>query len=170
MKTCPLCKASNPDNQEFCLNCSGDLTTVDADTPATTSSDDAPASSNKDRGPDLRPGDLKLVVKAGDLPDMAYLLDEPNMTIGRHDPVDGYFPDIDLYDQEPEGDWTVSKAHARLSFQDGRLYIIDLGSVNGTYINDPERITPHRDCVLNVGDVVAFGSRVVLKLKEYTSS
>lgn len=160
MKTCPQCNAMNPDNQKFCLNCSEDLENID-DIGAAETEDNATYSAG------YKPGDLKFVVKKGILPEMAYLLDEPNMTIGRHDDESRFYPDIDLYYQENEGEWTVSRQHARTAIKDGELYICDLESENGTYINTPDRISPHREYQLKPGDVIAVGQNIVLKIKEH---
>lgn len=39
-------------------------------------------------------------------------------------------------------DYTVSRNHARIKFEDGRFYLYDLGSSNGTYVNG-ERVLRH---------------------------
>jgi hypothetical protein len=51
----------------------------------------------------------------------------------------------------------VSRCHAELWSEDGCLYVRDVGSTNGTYVNE-SRIgarTPHR---LRAGDVVRFAA------------
>jgi len=49
---------------------------------------------------------------------------------------------------------TASRHHAELIADEDRLRLRDLASLNGTYVNG-ERISG--ECVLNDGDVVAFG-------------
>lgn len=39
-------------------------------------------------------------------------------------------------------DYTVSRNHARIRFEDGRFYLYDLGSANGTFVNG-ERVLKH---------------------------
>jgi FHA domain/DUF1707 SHOCT-like domain len=51
-------------------------------------------------------------------------------------------------------DPTVSRAHALLSYGDGRWSLRDLGSTNGTYVNG-RRITAETE--IQPGDEVAFG-------------
>jgi FHA domain len=67
------------------------------------------------------------------------------MTIGREG------CDVNLMDQE------VSRRHAAIRSADGSFAIGDLGSTNGTFVND-ERITGAR--VLSHGDTVRLGSTV----------
>lgn len=55
-------------------------------------------------------------------------------------------------------DKTVSRAHARLEVaEDGSVLVEDLGSTNGTQVND-ERLLPHASRSLAGGDRLRFGS------------
>ncbi len=51
----------------------------------------------------------------------------------------------------------VSRNHARFFIKGGICYVIDLGSTNGTYVNDVEAISAH---ALANGDLVAIGGSV----------
>ena|SRR5687768_6809435 len=56
-----------------------------------------------------------------------------------------------------EDDKTVSQLHARVFRRDGRVYVEDLGSTNGTYLNAKKVATPvalHRGDRLQVGRTV----------------
>lgn len=68
---------------------------------------------------------------------------EERITLGRKDNPNAIQPDFDM---TPFGgvERGVSRVHAALEFRDGRLYLIDLGSTNGTYLNDEplEQDTP----------------------------
>jgi pSer/pThr/pTyr-binding forkhead associated (FHA) protein len=55
-------------------------------------------------------------------------------------------------------DPTVSQLHARIFRRDGRLYIEDLGSSNGTYVN---RKKVSQAIALRRGDRLAIGSTVL---------
>ncbi len=55
-------------------------------------------------------------------------------------------------------DTFVSQVHARVFRRDGRVWVEDLGSTNGTYVNDA-RIGP--PVALNVGDRVQVGQTVL---------
>lgn len=67
--------------------------------------------------------------------------------------------DIDL---TPYGamDRGVSRLHAQLELKDNKLYITDLNSTNGTYVN-AIRIEPHQASVLHKGDDVILGRLAV---------
>ena len=54
---------------------------------------------------------------------------------------------------------TVSRRHARLWFSDGRWYLEDLQSANGTLVNN---IRIYQPVVLNDNDVINFGDEVVV--------
>lgn len=53
---------------------------------------------------------------------------------------------------ESEG---VSRVHAKLRYQDGVLYVTDLGSTNGTYVNG-NRLDSFKDTPVHAGDTVEF--------------
>ena len=79
---------------------------------------------------------------------------EENVIIGRRER--GKSPDVDLslWGVYASG---VSREHARLNIEgDGFLYLYDLGSTNGTTINEV-RINPHEGYTLSDADVVRFG-------------
>ncbi len=59
--------------------------------------------------------------------------------IGRSDAALHYTPDIDLSDYDPEA--AVSRRHAALISYRGVPHVIDLNSVNGTYLNG-KRLPP----------------------------
>ncbi|MEZ4669738.1 MAG: FHA domain-containing protein [Anaerolineae bacterium] len=51
----------------------------------------------------------------------------------------------------------LSRHHARIDYGDGLFMIADLGSSNGTFVNDV-RLEPNRPFPLAIGDVIRFGS------------
>ena len=55
-------------------------------------------------------------------------------------------------------DSTVSQLHARLFRRDGRLYVEDLGSTNGTFVN---RVKVSAPVALNRGDRLQMGGTVL---------
>jgi eukaryotic-like serine/threonine-protein kinase len=76
--------------------------------------------------------------------------------IGRPDPEQGIRPQIDLtkYDTSAR----VSRRHAKIIAVGNQFLIEDLGSSNGTFINDQLRLQPKRPHTLASGDVVRLGS------------
>ncbi len=78
------------------------------------------------------PTQIKLVVRG--IPECITLNEQRVVLLGRADfRSRGFQPDLDLgrYGAHERG---VSRAHARLHMQDGKLYITDLYSANGTYL------------------------------------
>lgn len=81
--------------------------------------------------------------------------------IGRLDAVHGVFPDVDLTpDQGLEGG--VSRRHCKISYAEGKCFVEDLGSANGTFVNGM-RLTPYLPHVLEHGDELQLG-RVKLRM------
>jgi pSer/pThr/pTyr-binding forkhead associated (FHA) protein len=76
-------------------------------------------------------------------------------TIGRSDADRNYVPEIDLTEYEGQSRG-VSRKHAKLTAKDNRVMIQDLGSANGTFLNN-QRLEPLLDYRLNHGDVLKLG-------------
>src|SRR3954453_23156623 len=79
---------------------------------------------------------------------------------GRQLPLDsvidvGREPSLPLHLDE---DTQVSRRHARISVQGGQVVVEDLGSTNGTYVNDQPISSPR---TLNPGDKVRVGLTVL---------
>ena len=73
-------------------------------------------------------------------------------TLGRHDPVTGVTPDVDLSRLDPER--TVSRRHAAIRDGDGALTITETSaSTNGTFVNGV-KLEPLKPCALADGDGV----------------
>lgn len=56
---------------------------------------------------------------------------------------------------------TVSRRHARLWFQNGHWFLEDVGSSNGTRVNN-NLLTRDQVVILNDGDVIRFGDEEVV--------
>jgi hypothetical protein len=100
------------------------------------------------------PTNPKLVVVRGQRMDVAYPLYPGKNYLGRTDekPVD-----IDLEDQESsERIWT-SRQHAVVTFDNGKLTVEDLNSLNGTFVNRT-RVHPGQVRELNENDVIQVGT------------
>ena len=99
-------------------------------------------------------GRPKLVVVRGQRMDVQYPLYAGKNYLGRTDdkPVD-----IDLDDQEaPDRIWT-SRQHAVVTFENGRLTLEDLNSLNGTFVNR-QRVHPGQVRDLHENDVIQVGT------------
>jgi ABC transport system ATP-binding/permease protein len=96
---------------------------------------------------DLRLSKL-IVVDGGDYTNQVILITKGEMVIGRTAEADIFFDDR-----------VVSRQHARLLLREGGYFLEDLGSSNGTFLNDQpiSSLTP-----LKSGDRVRLGEKITL--------
>ncbi len=87
-------------------------------------------------------GSALLVVKRGPNAGSRFLLDQPTTSAGRH-------PDSDIF----LDDVTVSRRHAEFRQEDNEFQVVDVGSLNGTYVNRE----PVDSAKLANGDEVQIG-------------
>jgi hypothetical protein len=97
----------------------------------------------------------KLVVAGTTELDASFVLQKDNNLVGRTDPHSNVFPEIDLSRFDPET--KVSRRHARIWREGDTFLVEDLGSVNGTVINDSVRLAPRQPRVLDSGDKLRLG-------------
>jgi hypothetical protein len=81
--------------------------------------------------------------------------------IGRWDPETGSFPEVDLEQDDPEA--KISRKHALIIIDGGKITIEDIGSLNGTYVNRGNRLIPGTPLEIKSGDEVIIG-KTFLKL------
>jgi pSer/pThr/pTyr-binding forkhead associated (FHA) protein len=107
---------------------------------------DAPAQAGSDTAVSgvegLPSGSALLVVKRGPNAGSRFLLDQAVTSAGRH-------PDSDIF----LDDVTVSRRHAEFRLENGEFQVVDVGSLNGTYVNRE----PVDSAVLANGDEVQIG-------------
>jgi len=77
------------------------------------------------------------------------------IAIGRADARQDIWPEVDLTLEEGAENG-VSRRHALVRNSDEGVVVIDLGSTNGTRVND-RLLTPERPHLLRDGDLVYFG-------------
>lgn len=99
----------------------------------------APAATGADN---LPAGSALLVVKRGPNAGARFLLDQPTTTAGRHPESDIFLDDV-----------TVSRRHAEFRINEGEFEVVDVGSLNGTYVNRE----PRNSQVLQTGDEIQIG-------------
>ena len=97
----------------------------------------------------------KLVVTGTTELDASFILQKDSNLLGRTDPHSNIFPEIDLSRFDPET--KVSRRHARIWLEGETFLVEDLGSVNGTVINDSVRLAPRQPRVLDRGDKLRVG-------------
>ncbi|HUH72700.1 MAG TPA: FHA domain-containing protein [Mycobacterium sp.] len=84
-----------------------------------------------------------LVVKRGPNAGSRFRLDQPVMSAGRHPTSDIFLDDI-----------TVSRRHAEFRTENGEFHVVDLDSLNNTYLNRE----PVDSAVLANGDEIQIGN------------
>jgi pSer/pThr/pTyr-binding forkhead associated (FHA) protein len=98
----------------------------------------------------LPEGSALLVVKRGPNAGARFLLDQATTSVGRHPNSDIFLDDI-----------TVSRRHAQFQCVSGEFQVVDVGSLNGTYVNRE----PVDSAVLANGDEVQIGKFRLLFLR-----
>jgi FHA domain len=127
----------------------GEIAPPDAEAPAATP--EAAAATFK----------AKLQIVRGGRKGQEFPLEDGNNLIGRWDPETGAFPEVDLDQDDPEA--KVSRKHALLRIESGKLTVEDIGSLNGTYVNRQPRLAPGTPAELKAGDEIIIG-KTFLKL------
>ena len=133
--TCFRCGAPNPSTRLYCTTCGDDLS-------------NKRASNDRYLGPNGRPVLSRLSIQLGPMAGRSYRFHQDVTTIGRTNGNDLVISGR-----------TVSRRHARLWFAEGRWFLEDLQSANGTLLNNTRIYQP---VVLNDGDVINFGDEVVV--------
>ncbi|MCT1444686.1 FHA domain-containing protein [Corynebacterium sanguinis] len=101
------------------------------------------APSNAATGAENLPeGAALLVVKRGPNAGARFLLDQDITTAGRHPEADIFLDDV-----------TVSRRHAEFRRNEGSFEVVDVGSLNGTYVNRE----PRNSQTLATGDEIQIG-------------
>jgi hypothetical protein len=144
---CPECGFENSEGANYCQKCGAYLAAAGAIRPGDTTE----AYTVDDATGELKPVDLDrvtsqgatLVIRTGGgRGGETFPLDSDRMTIGRNSDAEVFLDDV-----------TVSRNHAMLVRRPDGVYIDDLGSLNGTYVNR-RRIESHR---LTDGDELQVG-------------
>lgn len=92
---------------------------------------------------DAPAGSALIVVKHGPNAGARFALDRRALAAGRHLNSDIYLDDV-----------TVSRKHAEFRSADGEFRLVDVGSLNGTYLNRK----PVQSAVLSNGDEIQIGN------------
>ena len=142
---CPECGFANPEGANYCQKCGSFLAT------AASSEGDTTAAYQLDETGELKPVDIEKVSgegatlairSGGGRAGEVFPVSGERMTIGRSPDAEVFLDDV-----------TVSRNHALLVRRRDGLYIDDLGSLNGTYVNR-SRIESQR---LGDGDELQVG-------------
>ncbi|MBZ0305601.1 MAG: FHA domain-containing protein, partial [Anaerolineae bacterium] len=153
----PVCSAKNDNGAMECAICSQSLVGVKTDPTR-------PFLDTTQRSPHVHWGDIHLkpnavlvlyILTTGQL---KVLPRTQQLIIGRAGASGLQTPDIDL---TPYGalECGVSRRHAALKIQDEAVFITDLGSMNGTYLNALP-LVPGEARIIRTGDEVRFANLV----------
>src|SRR5262249_56938262 len=86
------------------------------------------------------PFKAKLSIIRGGRRGQEFELETGNNLVGRWDPETGAFPEVDLDADDPED--KVSRKHALIRIDEGKITIEEIGRLNGTYVSSQTRIKP----------------------------
>jgi hypothetical protein len=126
---CNQCGHRNPPGSNFCSSCGAALNLAEVEdttmTHVVTPSEEREVDEDlKVSEDDLAGGVALLVVRKGPNEGSKYMLDAEVTRAGRH-------PDSDIF----LDDITVSRRHAEVIRRADGFHVIDVGSLNGTYVN-----------------------------------
>ena len=131
VKVCPRCKHRNELTVRFCVKCGYAFVGI-------------------------RPAVLRVVEPVRAAWEMP--VHRSPFLLGRARPEEGYRPDFDMSFYDPEG--YVSRRHAHILKARNGYFVTDLGSSNGTYVND-QPLAPQKPRLLRNGDQIAIGEVVI---------
>lgn len=138
--SCPLCGFVNLADARFCSGCGSHLSSAQHDAtqmlrPVTPDAEEA-LGVEPPAGPEL-------VVVSGHRAGLRWPVGGWRVTVGRHAESDVFLDDI-----------TVSRRHVELRSTSNGYELHDVGSLNGTYLNDERIAEPH---LLKSGDRLRVG-------------
>ena len=159
MILCPNCQHKEVSGAVFCSECGAQLISPDDVTTHKIQAAQIGKTPKRNTAPFHPPPPAALntwvslhIVESGQILPLA---DRTEFTLGRVSEGQPIMPDVDLtpYNAYASG---VSRLHATLKKVGGRVVIIDLGSSNGTYVNE-NRLKDHVEYPLAHGDLIALG-------------
>ena len=92
-----------------------------------------------------------IVMRSGPIPGSSFYLEKTEVTLGR-----------DLANDIPVPDQEISRRHARFLTRTDGVFIEDLGSTNGTFLNGVRISSPQR---LNNGDLITMAESTVMSFE-----
>jgi hypothetical protein len=144
---CTNCGHKNPEGSNFCSSCGHPLSGDAPGGDTTITFLPAELEGDLDEEIHVAPEELEggrgvLIVKRGPNAGSKFFLDTDETTVGRHQESDIFLDDI-----------TVSRSHAEIRREGDGFTLLDVGSLNGTYVNR-ERV---EKADLRAGDEVQIG-------------
>jgi hypothetical protein len=155
MIKCPFCNSTYPENTLFCEECGSYLAPSNGQA-TDPLSDRTTSEVERDH---LGSAAFKTLILTIDEGGSIELPLSKEVVLGRLDPGRAIFPDVDLTSEQGM-DRGVSRRHARISRREGQVFIEDLNSLNGTFLN-ATRLVPELPYPLKDGDQVQLGKLVL---------
>jgi hypothetical protein len=162
MIACHVCQTSVYYGTLFCPECcarvSEDSSSPTNALPADKVEESLAGKPSDSSRPPLQSGDSISLRVAGNNVGIP-LFGQQEYILGRAEKGQAVIPDIDLnrFGAHEKG---VSRLHCHLRFEGNSLLAIDLGSANGTFINDT-RVLPDHPASLSDGDILRLGNLVI---------
>ncbi|RME02030.1 MAG: FHA domain-containing protein, partial [Deltaproteobacteria bacterium] len=128
-RLCPECRTENEMEDRFCAACGFPFEEERSSRPTAPIAEE-PTRPPLEEGGESWMGRVKLVVEQGMTVGKQFILNDPEILIGREDEETDHYPDIDLTNED---DGYVHRSHARIRFEGDRIILADLGGVNRTY-------------------------------------
>ena len=162
MILCPNCQNKEYPGSYFCSECGTQLIPLNflntrVIDKSSTSTDFSSSNSIDliNRRTNIKRKDPNISLHLVDSGQVIHLNDRKDFTLGRAIEGQSILPDVDLtpFDAFSHG---VSRMHSALRIMNGEVYVMDLGSSNGTRLNG-QKIVPHVDYTINNGDLVVLG-------------
>ena len=155
MIKCPFCSSTYPENTLFCDECGSYLAPGDGQ------ATDPLSGQGSDESKEGKPGSgsFKTLMLAMDDGGSVELPLSKEVILGRLDPGRAIFPDVDLTSQDGM-DKGVSRRHARITLREGQVFVEDLNSLNGTFLN-ATRLVPELPYPVKDGDRIQLGKLLV---------
>jgi hypothetical protein len=144
-RVCERCFARNVAGETFCKVCGDELPTASVDLDI-----------GQTRRVDVGAIKTTLLIHGDDAgDDIALTLDKDIVLVGRASHADNVYPDVDL---SPFDKYNyVSRRHAFILRRQSTIVLEDLESVNGTFVNVTQQLSPHVLTPLRDGDEITFG-------------
>jgi hypothetical protein len=163
---CPVCRIVYISNTIFCPECGAylladaKLDTDPMDAAQIRWAREADEAQAKDLGlPDARPLTIRLRIGRGDRARILEVSLVKPIRLGRNDPGEHVFPEIDLTTGQGR-EYGVSRQHACIFQRGETVEIQDLASTNGTLLNG-ERLAPYVSEPLKDGDQLQLGKLLI---------
>ncbi len=142
---CSGCGRDNPDGANFCAVCGSSLIEHSEQETTVIYGIGAAADEAVGKETEFESDNPALIVERGPNAGTKFAVADARVTIGRHPDSDFFLDDV-----------TVSRRHAEVRQVDDGYVLVDVGSLNGTYVNGErvERVDLHDGDEFRVGKYV----------------